>query len=238
MNEQNVTTERLTDRAFHRLFTVSVVGIVLSLLAFCSVTWAWYSQNLTVYGNSIKTGTFDAQISVFEIVNATAGEGEPALASAEALVTADASENGVFRYSFAKETLYRVGVDFSGSQGCGYCVIRVSGCEPMFVNLCADDELFEFFVLLTDPATVSFETRWGTYSGKSAVLEGETLSVAVTGGQSLPQAGLPTVDAPVSGGETGAGADRETAVETEAETETETETETEGETDLESTQNQ
>ena len=56
--------DKLTDKAFTQSIAVSVISILLCVVALCSVTWAWFSEGVTSFSNTIKTGNCTVTVSV------------------------------------------------------------------------------------------------------------------------------------------------------------------------------
>ena len=59
-------TEKLTEKAFSRLWITSIAGIVLCIACLCSTTWAWFSAGQAAEGNIVQSGRFDLDISITE----------------------------------------------------------------------------------------------------------------------------------------------------------------------------
>ena len=57
-------TEKLTDKAFSRLWITSIVGILICIACLCSTTWAWFSADQSAEGNTVQSGNFNLDISV------------------------------------------------------------------------------------------------------------------------------------------------------------------------------
>lgn len=46
-------SNRLTEKAFKQSITISFIGILLCMVALCSVTWAWFSAEISSSSNDI-----------------------------------------------------------------------------------------------------------------------------------------------------------------------------------------
>lgn len=54
----------LADKAFTQSILVSVISILLCLIALCSVTYAWFAEDVTTANNKIEAGVFDLAVTV------------------------------------------------------------------------------------------------------------------------------------------------------------------------------
>ena len=185
MKKRN-NTDKLTDKAFSRMMLISILGIVISVLSLCSVTWAWFSQEITSTSNTIKAGYYEANIAVSSVTYSVMAvdDGEPVTVRSESFIAADMSEHGFYKYTFDANSPYEVRIPYSGNGANGYCKIYVEGLEtPVYANIKSVDGEFDFTVMLSKTATVRFELRWGTYSGADAVVDGGSLDITVSDGE-------------------------------------------------------
>ena len=53
MEKQN--NEKLSDKAFARLFLTSILGILVCIICLCSTTYAWFTGSVQVDSNKIQT---------------------------------------------------------------------------------------------------------------------------------------------------------------------------------------
>ena len=47
-------TEKLSDKAFARLMTTSILGILVCIICLCSTTYAWFTGSVQVDSNTLK----------------------------------------------------------------------------------------------------------------------------------------------------------------------------------------
>lgn len=168
------------------MMLISILGIVISVLSLCSVTWAWFSQEITSTSNTIKAGYYEANIAVSSVTYSVMAvdDGEPVTVRSESFIAADTSETGFYKYIFNANSPYEVRIPYSGNGAHGYCKIYVEGLEtPMYANITSVDGEFDFTVMLSKTATVRFELRWGTYSGADAVVDGGSLDITIPDGE-------------------------------------------------------
>ena len=174
MIKWNEGTERLTDRAFMRLFAVSLLWIFLATAGLCSVTWAYYGATISVSTNTLAAGSYNAEQTVYAVTERMEGAEE-----GETLLAPHIVDGTICQYAFEKGTLYRVTVDLSESTSHGYCKIFADGLDVVYANMDTHDGTFEFFLRVSEDLSVSIETRWGIYSGESAFADGDTIMISV-----------------------------------------------------------
>ena len=185
MKKRN-NTDKLTDKVFSRMMLISILGVVISVVSLCSVTWAWFSQDITSTSNTIKAGYYEANAAVSSVTYSVMAvdDSEPVTTRSESFIGADTSETGFYKYTFNANSPYEVRIPYSGNGAHGYCKIYVEGLEtPMYANITSVDGEFDFTVMLSKTATVRFELRWGTYSGADAVVDGGSLDITIPDGE-------------------------------------------------------
>ncbi len=178
--------EKLTDKAFSRLIVTSMLGIFISIISLCSVTWAWFSQDITVPSNTIKAGYYEANLSVANVTYSTSvtADNKTVTVQNESPIDADTSVQGFYRYMFDGNSVYKVNIPYTANGSNGYCKIHIEGLTaPLFANISSNDSEFDFLIKLSSAAEVRFELRWGTHSGENAVADGELLEVTIPGDQ-------------------------------------------------------
>ena len=69
MNETRFSSEqkKLTEKAFTQSMIISVVGILLCVIALCSVTWAWFGEDISSEPNTLEVGRFDLVLAVEDV---------------------------------------------------------------------------------------------------------------------------------------------------------------------------
>lgn len=172
--------DKLTDKAFTQSIAVSVISILLCVVALCSVTWAWFSEDVSSSSNTIKTGTYSLNMEIKDD-------------DSEAMITGTENEGAYksYQYSLAVGKAYTITLTAdTGSDSNGYCKILVDGvAQPYYTSIVPSNASGELtnpctftFVVKSDATTtdtqtidVTFELRWGTYSGSFDVSNGGTL---------------------------------------------------------------
>ena len=106
-NILNSKEEKITDKAFKQSITISIIGILLCMVALCSVTWAWFSTEISSSSSDIKSAYCDVTVSVMN-------EGSK-------LDPIDG------KYSFAKDKAYKIHITATGSAETAYCILKIDG---------------------------------------------------------------------------------------------------------------
>lgn len=143
--------KKLTDKAFFRLVTVSLLCILISITCLCSATVAWYSTNAASAGNTLESGVFALDVSVMN-------------AGGEKL-TVTKTESGKSTCTFAEGGDYTVTLSVSSDAtvASGFCLIKM-GENVYATDLVERDAPTSFTMTVADSeATVTavFTPNWG-----------------------------------------------------------------------------
>lgn len=144
----NSKQDKLTEKAFMQSIAVSVISILLCVVALCSVTWAWFSEDVSSSSNTIKTGNCTVTVSV---------------RNSETEIKPNADTSGI--YSFEAGKFYEIIITSTGSAESSYCKFVISGKEYYTEQISTKDPYNTIsFTLTFDTQTdVEIITRWGTY---------------------------------------------------------------------------
>ena len=110
---------KLTEKGFTQSITVSVISILLCIIALCSVTWAWFSTEISSSSSDIKSAYCDVTVSVMN-------EGSK-------LDPIDG------KYSFAKDIAYKIHITATGSAETAYCILKIDGEETPPADPASED---------------------------------------------------------------------------------------------------
>lgn len=150
--------EKITEKAFSQSLFISIASILICIVLLCSITFAWFSEDVSNNTNKVGAGRFDIGVKSVVLI-ATDGETE---------ISADAS--GVYTLG---EGTYRVTVELDAETTAkGYCIITVNGTKyhtDVVVNEQTKNDVyttpnspFTFELVIPDGgATVTFDSRWG-----------------------------------------------------------------------------
>ena len=117
--------DKLTDKAFTQSIAVSVISILVSVVALCSVTWAWFSEGVTSSSNTIKTGNCTVTVSVM---------------NEETEIDPNTDTTGIYTFEAGKS--YQIKISSTGSVESSYCKLVIDGNEYYtFI----DDKFCEFY---------------------------------------------------------------------------------------------
>ena len=135
--------DNLTEKAFAQSMAMSIAGIVLSMIALCSVTFAWFSTDVSSSDNVIQTSYCDVSVSV--------------KTSGVEVTPVDGA------YTFAKDTDYLVTISAEGTADTAYCVFVIGG-ESYYTQQIAIGNEISFTLAFTEAKSVEALPRWGTSS--------------------------------------------------------------------------
>ena len=138
--------EKITEKAFSQSLIISVVSILLCLVALCSVTWAWFSEDVTSSSNTIKTGNCTVMVSVMN-------------------ETMEIPLNATGTYTFEAGKSYKIIITSTGSVTSSYCKLVIGGQDfyTEQVSTSEPNNTITFALAFDAPTEVEIITRWGTY---------------------------------------------------------------------------
>ena len=158
MEKQNI--KALSDKAFVRLISTSIIGILVCLICLCSSTYAWFSESIESPVSTIQTST-SCKLSV----RVTGGEADALAEYGEALVL-----------DLKKDVTYTVTLSLPSNSSSGYCVITANGTDYYSPYLRNPDNETEstvnFELMVAEDTSVTFLSHWGIYSGDTSVSDG------------------------------------------------------------------
>lgn len=136
--------EKISEKAFKQSITISIIGILLCMVALCSVTWAWFSTEISSSSSDIKSAYCDVTVSVMN-------EGSK-------LDPIDG------KYSFAKDKAYKIHITATGSAETAYCILQIDG-ELYYTAQIPTHTAMNFTLQFgADTTEVEIIRCWGTSS--------------------------------------------------------------------------
>lgn len=160
--------EKLNERVFSQSLIISIISILLCIIALCSITYAWFTTNVSSGENVVESSTFALVIEVAD------GEGN-------AIAVTD-NQDGTHSCTLENTGEYTVVLkmtdDTTASKG--YCEITLNATEVMQTEPISDDSSigvnpFTFTVAAADANTViTFESKWGI-SAAADIADGDTV---------------------------------------------------------------
>lgn len=153
---------KVSDRTFLHSITVSIFSILLCMVMLSSVTWAWFSEDVSSNANTVQSASCEVDVSVTYV---TVEDGS-------ATKTLDRNEDGV--YKFAARQVYTVTLTASGTASTAYCKFLVGG-QPYYTaqipTKASQNEdgtivpnSISFTLQFTNATEVEIITRWGSCS--------------------------------------------------------------------------
>ena len=176
-------TEKLTEKAFSRLWITSIVGILVCIACLCSTTWAWFSADQAAESNVVQSGRFDLDISITE----ESGVLEKAIEEQNATVIelTDLS-NGKMSCKLPKgkyTVVLKITQDTTVTKG--FCTMSVEGKNKVYHtdSIYADGaDPFTFTLDVQEEITMLFSPAWGIPAMVDVEL-GETLQIGTESGE-------------------------------------------------------
>ena len=136
--------EKLTEKAFTQSIAVSVISILVCVVALCSVTWAWFSSEISSPSSDIKSAYCDVNVTV---------------------VSEDSKLESIGgKYSFLKDKAYKIQISATGTAETAYCILKIDGVDYYTAQIPTQTSI-EFTLQFDAEATeVEIITRWGISS--------------------------------------------------------------------------
>lgn len=147
--------EKITEKAFSQSLLVSVLSIILCLVALFSITYAWFTADLSSGGNVLESSRFALEVYV------TDGEGNA--------IPVEANQDGSFTCHLVATGRYTVTLRMTEDTTAtkGYCNVTVNSEEkkqtaPISKDPAIGAEPFVFTLEATEENTiVRFAPHWG-----------------------------------------------------------------------------
>lgn len=141
-------SNRLTEKAFKQSITISFIGILLCMVALCSVTWAWFSAEISSSPSDIRSAYCDVTVSV-------------------------ANENNILdpvdgKYNFIKNKAYQIQITATGSAETAYCILKIDGADYYTAQIPTQTGIVFTLQFEAEVTEVEVITRWGTSSVPAA----------------------------------------------------------------------
>ena len=138
----------LTEKAFIQSITVSVMGMLLCLVALCSTTWAWFSEDVSSSSNTIKTGSCTVAVSV---------------TNEETEIAPNADTTATYTFEAGKS--YQINLTSTGSAKSSYCKLAINENEfyTEQISTSAPNNTISFTLTFDASTEVEIITLWGTY---------------------------------------------------------------------------
>ena len=153
---QPKTTDKLTDKAFSRLMLMSILWIFVTLVSLCSLTWAWYSTNVSSSQNTLRAATSSAAITVLD-------------SNGSALPIAGQNAQGQDVYVFEANTPYTVTLTIGENDTANaYCSLVINDfpyhSEPLLASSVHNSLSFQI-EFTQKQVGVQVLPRWGILNG-------------------------------------------------------------------------
>ena len=114
------------------------------MAALCSVTWAWFSEDVTSSYNNIQSANCYVSVSV-------------------ANENLSRAEDGKYTFTFYKDTAYKMKLTATGTAETAYCILNINGNEYCTDQIQIPGEM-EFTLQFSEETTVEILPCWGTSS--------------------------------------------------------------------------
>ena len=157
---------RCADKVFLQSFILTVIGVLITIAALSTSTWAWFVASKSSNVSSIEAAICDIHIYVSEVIEpseiATASEINGTNGEQE-----NSASSNVYTLDIEKDKVYSVRLVPYGSATTCYCIIVVDGNKYLTRQIDVSDEAnvelgFEFTITSKEATEVLILKRWGT----------------------------------------------------------------------------
>ena len=149
--------EKITEKAFSQGLLVSVLSILLCIVGLCSVTYAWFTTDLSSGENTLESVRFALDITVVDEYG-TVIIGKP-------------TDNGKVTYNLSRGSSYTFTLEMTDDAKAtkGYCTVLIDGVTKYTTSYISRDESIGhspfIFTISTDTlnedVTVTLTPKWG-----------------------------------------------------------------------------
>ena len=171
-NKSACGEEKISDKAFSHSFITSIISILICIVVLSSMTYAWFTADVSSHSNRLEAGKFDLVVSVVESDGAT-----------PTVIDVERGIDGVMYCVLPKaDTLYTVTLTMSEDTTVtrGFCVVK-SGTDSystVSINREENDGKLVFYVKATALDTVvRFTSVWGLPSHED-IVQDSTLTIS------------------------------------------------------------
>ena len=164
--------EKITEKSFTRTLVISIISIALCIIALCSITFAWFSDETTSVSNTLSSGSFDITVSVLDPDGVD--------------LSADYIDGDVYSYTLDAGT-YVVSLDRTPESNVnGHCIVTIGDGSAMhtnaILNVSSDTSDFTFTLVIIEPTVLTLESRWGIVAAPD-INSGDVIDLATNDNQ-------------------------------------------------------
>ena len=138
----------LSEKAFVQSMVISVLSILLCIVCLCTMTWAWFGENVSSASATIKTGNCIVNV----VVSYTDGEN-----------VVELTPDILGAYELKKDIDYTVAISVSGTASSAYCRFAANGNENYTQQIATGSQM-TFTMKFTEDTTVILDKYWGESS--------------------------------------------------------------------------
>ncbi len=168
MNLFETNDEKLTEKAFSHGIFISVLSIILCIVALCSASYAWFTEDQSSGNNVIVAGSFDLSISV----NKSNVEIDTTVVAG--VVKCNLTEAGEYTITLTVRDESTVK---------GYCGVVINTGEKLLTDTIYPESkgtpnqlTFKIIKTGNSDTTITFTSEWGI-PAHSSITEGKIITI-------------------------------------------------------------
>lgn len=158
-SDTNSKKSKLTEKMFIQSIVTSVLGILLCMVALCSVTWAWYTVNTGATSNITAANCY---VSI-------------EIKKGDTLIEQNLESAQDVECNFAAGEEYIINLKATGTASLAYCIIYIGDVSPLqpyyTEQIAVGGEGIAFKMKADTSLNIKIRARWGISSQASPTFE-------------------------------------------------------------------
>ena len=157
-NILNCKDEKISDKVFFHNMIISVVSILVCMIALCSMSYAWFTDETESCSNTLISGSFDVKIAVSNVAD-------------ESAIESNLNDKGKYYYELQPGT-YEISFKLTEESTVnGHCMVMIGSDAVQHTDAIIETSTadtgnenmpdFKFTIKVTEKTTVILEPLWG-----------------------------------------------------------------------------
>lgn len=153
-----------TEKTFKLQVFISILVIALSLSSLSFVTWAWFTEVITVGNITIQAASYEISV----LIEDKESDREPITLS-----------NDIMKYTLEPNKKYTITLTANGTATAGFCKIIVEGQDYYTEQISTKDgeNKLTFTIKSVTGGEITFIPNWGTYSGNNTIKDNNEVQI-------------------------------------------------------------
>ena len=163
-----------TEKSFLQSILTSVITIVACIACFAGATWAWCTDDVSSFSNTIVAANYNISITV------RSSDVQQVVLSPKEVVDTE----GYYEYKFGEGT-YNVTMEASGTATNCYCIVIIGDDNSVryftdLVTINGSNNEMNFKIITDSEVTVKFYTRGGSHEQQIGIEDNCTIDLTAS----------------------------------------------------------